>query len=289
MTLRRIGERTAFPIGLAPLPPAAGELVQPRDEMFDTVVAALEAGVTLIDIGPLGSGAAGDDAVTVVAEALAAWGAPSKDRIVVAGHVSREPGHATVLVERAAQQLGGPLGLCLVAGATDAEALTPAVAALAACDAVSAIGVADADRSLVREFVGEKPVAEPFDRIVAVANPFGSRFGRDAELIERCAAGRIAYLPRVPVAASETAHDPNSPFESFSAIAEQRAQSLSQLTLAWLLARADVVVPVVACSHAAEIEAAVHAADIELSEDDVAQLNAAIPHSLAVFDEPSSV
>lgn len=300
MTLRRIGERTVFPIGLLPRPPAVDELVQPRDELFDTVSAGLDAGVTLLDVGPLDSGSSG--VLGIVVEAIAAWNAPEarRQRVVVAGHVplgddtddaDRLAGRGAEAAEQAAQQLGRPLGLCFLrpsAGTRNGSVLLAVLEHLADCDAIEALGVADVDRHLVRQLLGENPDAPLAAPAVAVQNQFGSGFAGVADLIERCAAGRLAYLPRVPVKVSEEAHEPHSPFESFKAIAQQRSQSVLQLTLAWLLARADAVVPVVACAHAAEIEAAVHAADIELTGDELAQLSAAIPRSLTVFDEAPS-
>ena len=59
-------------------------------------------------------------------------------------------------------------------------------------------------------------------------------------------------------------------------IAEERATTPAQLALAWLLQRSPVVLPIPGTSTVAHLEEDVGAALIELSPDQIRQLDAAI-------------
>ena len=61
---------------------------------------------------------------------------------------------------------------------------------------------------------------------------------------------------------------------AFAEVADELGVSVYQVTLAWHLAQADVVVPIPGASRPASIQDSAAAADLELTADQLARLNA---------------
>jgi aryl-alcohol dehydrogenase-like predicted oxidoreductase len=67
-------------------------------------------------------------------------------------------------------------------------------------------------------------------------------------------------------------------------IAARRGVSLATLSLAWLLAQGDEVIPLVGSSRADNVERNLAALDLELSPDDLAAIAEAAPAGAAAGD-----
>ena len=65
--------------------------------------------------------------------------------------------------------------------------------------------------------------------------------------------------------------------ESLKAIAAAKGVSLAQLSLAWILARADDIVPIPGTGHVRYVEDNAGAADVDLTADELQQIDAAFP------------
>lgn len=72
--------------------------------------------------------------------------------------------------------------------------------------------------------------------------------------------------------------------EKVRALAEQRGVTPGQLALAWVLARGDDVVPIPGTRRVYYLEENVRAAEIALSDDDLAALDVAVPRGAVVGD-----
>jgi aryl-alcohol dehydrogenase-like predicted oxidoreductase len=71
---------------------------------------------------------------------------------------------------------------------------------------------------------------------------------------------------------------------ALDALAHKRKLPHAQLALAWLLRNDQVAAPIVGATKMAHLEAAVGAVDVDLSEDEVAALEAPyVPHPIAGF------
>ncbi|MEE8515515.1 MAG: aldo/keto reductase [Alphaproteobacteria bacterium] len=70
--------------------------------------------------------------------------------------------------------------------------------------------------------------------------------------------------------------------EALGAVAEDKGCTLSQLALAWILAQGDHFIPIPGTSSLNHLEENVAAADVELTEDDLARINEIIPPDGAV-------
>jgi aryl-alcohol dehydrogenase-like predicted oxidoreductase len=65
--------------------------------------------------------------------------------------------------------------------------------------------------------------------------------------------------------------------ERLRAVAERRGASVAQLAIAWVAAQGDDVVPLVGARRRPQLEESLAAADLELSPQDLAEIEAAVP------------
>lgn len=69
--------------------------------------------------------------------------------------------------------------------------------------------------------------------------------------------------------------------DAIRAVADRRGASLAQVALAWLIAQGEHVVPIPGVKRRATMQDSVAAADLELTPDDLADLDAAVPPGAA--------
>src|SRR5207245_10919607 len=99
-----------------------------------------------------------------------------------------------------------------------------------------------------------------------------TRVDRGAEpVLEYCDLESIGFIPWFPMATDHLA-SPRGPLQR---IADEHAVTPAQLALAWPLHRSPVLLPIPGTSKVAHLEENVAAALIELTPDQIAQLNAA--------------
>jgi aryl-alcohol dehydrogenase-like predicted oxidoreductase len=114
--------------------------------------------------------------------------------------------------------------------------------------------------------------AQAITPIATVQNLY-SLTNRSAEdLLDYSAANGIGFIPWNPLAIGELAK-PTSPI---AALATKLGASPSQLALAWLLRRSPAMLPIPGTSRVAHLEENVAAAGVTLSEDEYADLEAAV-------------
>ena len=105
--------------------------------------------------------------------------------------------------------------------------------------------------------------------VVTVQNRFNLG-DRDAEdVLERCEQLGIGFIPWFPLNAGSLA-EPGGPA---AAIAERHDATTGQIALAWLLARSNVTLPIPGTSSVEHLEENVEAAEIEFSDEEVAELS----------------
>jgi aryl-alcohol dehydrogenase-like predicted oxidoreductase len=106
--------------------------------------------------------------------------------------------------------------------------------------------------------------------VAQVQNAFNVVDRSNAAMVDHCAAQGIAYVPFFPL---------GSAFRSLEAdildtIAARHDATTQQIALAWLLARSPSILLIPGTSSVAHLEQNVAAANIALTEDDLAQLDA---------------
>lgn len=114
--------------------------------------------------------------------------------------------------------------------------------------------------------------AQKIVEIATVQNLYNLANRSAQPLLDHCTAENIGFIPWFPLATGELA----GPGSKLAAIAEQKQASPSQLALAWLLAESPVILPIPGTSSVDHLEDNMAAADIELSEDDIDALTAAV-------------
>jgi pyridoxine 4-dehydrogenase len=107
--------------------------------------------------------------------------------------------------------------------------------------------------------------------IVSVQNEYNLSNRKSEAVLEYCEKEGIAFIPWFPVAAGKLA----APGGKLDQIAKNHDATVSQLSLAWLLHRSPVMLPIPGTSSIEHLEENLKAADVVLSEDEMAELEKA--------------
>ncbi|CCH88757.1 Putative aryl-alcohol dehydrogenase [Modestobacter italicus] len=286
MQQRTIGSTTVSAIGLGAMPLSTKEDRPSPEDAVAVVHAALDAGVTLVDTA---DAYAADEAEfghneEVVARALASYGGDTSSVLVATkgGH-TREgrdwwlDGTSSYL-RRACEGSLRRLGVEAIGlyqfhrpdPATPWEESMGALRSLHEDGLIRMAGISNADVDQIdaaRAIVG--------DALFSVQNQFSPGWRSSAGELAHCAAHGLAFLPWSPFGGVSAAKQLGSAADEFAAVADELGVSVYQVTLAWHLAQADVVVPIPGASRPASIVDSAAAADLVLPPEHLARLNAA--------------
>lgn len=112
--------------------------------------------------------------------------------------------------------------------------------------------------------------AQKVVEIVSVQNLFNLTDRSSEALLDWAAEKGIGFIPWFPLATGSLAAE-GSPLEE---IAAKKGATPSQLALAWLLKRSPVMLPIPGTSTVAHLEDNMHGAEIELTDEEFAELSA---------------
>jgi len=119
--------------------------------------------------------------------------------------------------------------------------------------------------------VDELRTAQSVASIVSVQNRYNLADRASEDVLAACTADGIGFIPWFPVATGQLAR-PGGPLD---AAARNHGATPAQLALAWLLHHSPVVLPIPGTSSVAHLEENTAAATIELTDDELAALEAA--------------
>jgi pyridoxine 4-dehydrogenase len=119
--------------------------------------------------------------------------------------------------------------------------------------------------------IDQLEIAREIVEVVSVQNRFNLTDRSSEDVLGRCEELGIAFFPWAPIAAGRLA-EPGGPVER---IASRHDASPGQVALAWLLARSAVIAPIPGTSSVAHLEENLAAASLQLSDDELAELEAA--------------
>lgn len=288
MKTRTLGPFTVSALGLGAMPLSMGRNTRPsEDQAVATVHAALDAGITFVDTAdiyaPSWDSMGHNEAI--VAKALAAWsGDGSTITVGTKGGITRgegeswgrdgSEGYLRSALEKSLTILGRDRIDLYQWHRPDrnlryAESIE-ALARFREEGLITAIGISNANAEeieLAIDVLGE-------GKLASVQNQFSPRFRSSADELELCADRGIAFLPWSPLGG--TGADSKTLGENYPAIAEvasARGVSPQQVTLAWELAQADVVIPIPGASRPESIIDSARAADLELTAAELDHLN----------------
>jgi len=105
-------------------------------------------------------------------------------------------------------------------------------------------------------------------RIVSVQNLYNLSDRKHEDVLRYCEQNELGFIPWFPVAAGKLAR-PGGPLDS---TAKRHGVSIAQLSIAWLLHRSPVMLPIPGTSSVAHLEENVAAADVKLSDAEWQQI-----------------
>lgn len=285
MRTRTLGNQTVSAIGLGGMPMSI-EGRPEQDRSIRTIHAALDSGVTLIDTADAYHMRAGEVGHNerLIAKGLSSYSGDTSGVLVATkgGHlrpgdgswtIDSSPAHLKQACDASLRALGvEAIGLYQLHRPDEKVPYAESVGALKELQEagkVQLVGISNASVEqidIAREVLGEGNLA-------SVQNQFSPAYRSSEGELEYCAQLGIGFLPWSPFGGITRAGDLGSSFSAFGKIAAARGVSPHQVCLAWLLAKAPVVLPIPGASRPESIMDSSGAAELELTSDEIAELD----------------
>lgn len=286
MQSRRIGDSQVSAIGLGGMPMSIEGRPDDEQQSIDTIHAALDAGVTLIDTADaysLDNTDIGHNE-SLIARAVASYGGDTSGVMVATkgGHTRTESGdwglngspeYLRQACEASLKRLGvDAIGLYQFHRPdprVDYAESVGAIRDLLDAGKIRYAGISNANPDQIRlanEILG--------GRLVSVQNEFSPRFRSSEPELDLCDELGIAFLPWSPLGGIANAGRLGSIFAPFAEIAGEKGVSPQQVCLAWLLAKSPVVIPIPGSKRPATIRDSAAAVHLTLTADEFARLDA---------------
>jgi aryl-alcohol dehydrogenase-like predicted oxidoreductase len=282
---RTIGNRTVSAIGLGEMPLSI-EGRPDEAQAMATIHASLDAGVTIIDTADayaLNTDEHGHGE-RIVAAALKSYGKPT-DHVLVAtkgGHrrpgdgswtVHGDPAYVKEACEASLKALGvDAIGLYQYHRPDPTVPWAESVGALADLLDAGKIQMAGVSNATVAQIDQAQKVLS--GRLVSVQNEFSPVFRSSEGELEHCEKIGVAFIPWSPLGGIGNTARMERDFPAFGEVAKEVGVTPQQVTLAWMLAKGSRVIPIPGSSRPATATASAAAADISLSPEQVARLDA---------------
>ena len=285
MRTRQIGSVAVGAIGLGGMPMSIeGRPVAERS--IRTIHAALDASVTLIDTADayhLHAGETGHNE-RLIAEALASYGGDVSSVLVATkgGHlrpgdgswtVDGSPAHLRQAAEASLKALGvDAIGLYQFHRPDPKVPYADSVGALKELLDAGKIRMAGISNATVEQIdIARRVLGE--GNLASVQNQFSPAFRASEPELRHCAGLGIAFLPYSPLGGIRSAGQLGARHAAFQQVADAHSVSPQQVTLAWMLAKAPVVIPIPGASRPESIIDSASAAELTLSAAELEQLD----------------
>jgi aryl-alcohol dehydrogenase-like predicted oxidoreductase len=286
MQQRAIAGTAVSAIGLGGMPMSI-EGRPDRERSVATIHAALDAGVTLIDTADAYHRDATDPGhnETLVAEALATYGGDVSHVLVATKGGHTRPGDGRWEVDGSPEHLRRACDDSLKRLGVDAIGLyqhhrpDPSVPYAETIGALGDLlhegkirmaGISNADPDQI--IAAQQALG---GRLASVQNQYSPAFRSSEPELRLCAEMGVAFLPWSPLGGIADAGELGSRHAAFAEVASAHGVSSQQVTLAWMLARSPVVVPIPGSSRPETVRDSAAAVDLELDADELASLSRA--------------
>ncbi|MEV4032666.1 aldo/keto reductase [Streptomyces umbrinus] len=286
MQTRTVGDVQVGAIGLGGMPMSI-EGRPDEQRSVATVHAALEAGVTLIDTADAYHRDADEVGhnESLIARAVAEYGGDASDVLIATKGGHLRPGDGSWTLNGSPEYLKKACDASLERLGVEAiglyqfhrpdprvpyEESVGAIRDLLDAGKIRFAGISNASPDRIRlanEILG--------GRLVSVQNQFSPAFRSSEPELELCAELGIAFLPWSPLGGISNAGALGSRYAAFADVARTHGVSPQQVCLAWMLAKAPVVIPIPGSSRPETIRDSVAAAELKLSAEEQARLDAA--------------
>ncbi len=287
MQQRRIGNVQVSAIGLGGMPMSI-EGRPDRARSIATIHASLEAGVTLFDTADsyhLHADEVGHNE-SLIAEALKSYGGTTGEVLIATkgGHlrpgdgswtIDSSPKHLREAVEGSLKRLGvDSIGLYQLhrpdPHGVPYEDSVGTIGELLDEGKIQMAGISNANPAqikLAQEVLG--------GRLVSVQNQFSPAYLSSRPELDLCDEMGIAFLPYSPLGGIQKAGGLGGHHVPFQEVADAHGVSPQQVTLAWMLQIAPVVIPIPGSSRPETATDSARAADLKLTDDELRKLNSA--------------
>jgi aryl-alcohol dehydrogenase-like predicted oxidoreductase len=262
---------------------------QPREQLAATIRAAVEAGVRLFDTadayGPgddLGANAQGENE-RLIAGLLDELGLGSEVLLATKGGQIRtdgggwagdsSPEHLRAAVDASLQRLGVDQIALWQHHRPDPdrpyEDIVGTIKEIHDSGKVRMVGISNANGDQIRLAHSVLGAA-----LVSVQNEFSPAFRSSRPEIDVCEQLGLAFLPWSPLGGLNSAKGLADKHSAFKEVADRHGVSAQRVALAWELAQSACVIPIPGAKRPESISDSAAAADLELSPEDLAALNA---------------
>ncbi|HEY8473274.1 MAG TPA: aldo/keto reductase [Natronosporangium sp.] len=283
MQQRRIGRMEVSAIGLGGMPMSI-EGRPDEERSIRTIHAALDAGVTLIDTADayhLYAGEVGHNE-SLIARALASYGGDTTGVLVATKGGHLRPGDGSWTINGSPEYIKQACEASLKRLGVDAIGLYQhhrpdpkvpyedsigAIRDLLDAGKIQMAGISNANPAQIRqayEILG--------GRLASVQNQYSPAFRSSEPEIEVCEQLGIAFLAYSPLGGIARAGQLGNRFAEFARVGRELGVSAQRVCLAWMLARSEVVIPIPGASRPETIRDSVAAADLTLSQEQLAAL-----------------
>jgi aryl-alcohol dehydrogenase-like predicted oxidoreductase len=285
MQTRKIGKVAVGAIGLGGMPMSIeGRPDEARS--IRTIHAALDAGVTLIDTADayhLHAGETGHNE-RLIAKALASYAGDASDVLVATkgGHirpgdgswtVDGSPAHLRAAAEASLKALGvDAIGLYQYHRPDPKVPYAESVGALKELLDTGKIRMAGISNATIEQIdIAVQVLGE--GNLASVQNQFSPAFRSSEPELRHAAELGVAFLPFSPLGGISRAGQLGARHVAFQEVGDAHGVSPQQVTLAWMLAKAPVVIPIPGASRPESITDSAHATELTLSPDELARLD----------------
>jgi aryl-alcohol dehydrogenase-like predicted oxidoreductase len=286
MQTRTIGPVTVSAIGLGGMPMSIED--RPDEaQSIRTIHAALEAGVTLIDTADayhLLPGETGHNE-RLIAKALASYPGDTSDVLVATkgGHVrpgdgawtlDGSPAHLREAAEASLKALGvEAIGLYQFHRPDPKVPYGESIGALKELLDAGKIRLAGISNASITQIqIAQRILGD--GNLASVQNEFSPAFRSSEGELRYCAEAGIAFLPWSPLGGSDAAPQLGTRHAAFGEIAEAYGVSPQRVTLAWMLAKAPVVIPIPGARRPESIIDSAQAPQLRLTAEELSVLDA---------------
>jgi aryl-alcohol dehydrogenase-like predicted oxidoreductase len=286
MQTRQIGDVQVSAVGLGEMPLSI-EGRPDEARAMTTVHASLDAGVTIIDtadaycLNPQEHG----HGERLVARALATYGGDTSQVLVATKGGHQRPGDGSWIVDGRPSYIKQACEASLKALGVDAIGLyqyhrpdpkvpyAESVGALAELLDEGKIRLAGISNATVAQIDEAQRVLG--GRLASVQNEFSLRFRSSEDELRHCEELGIAFIPWSPLGGIGNADQLGRDHPDVAELAREHGVTPQQLVLAWMLAKGGRVIPIPGSSRPETARASAEAANLTLTPDDVARIDAA--------------
>ena len=283
MRYRRIGGVKVSAIGLGGMPLSIPGRPS-REQAIETIHAALDAGITLIDTADAYTTSADGPGHSeeLIAEALRG----RSEEVLVAtkgGHIfadrgpwgqNGDPAYLKGAARESLRRLGGDsIGLYQYHRPDPKVPYADSIGALQELHDEGIIRMIGISNVSIEQIAEADHILG--GRLVSVQNQFSPRFRSSEGELDYCAEHEIAFLPWSPLGGIGRAGGVGADHSAIAIVAGDLGVSAQQVTLAWELALQHCTIPIPGASRPASIRNSALAADLVLTSQQIAAISAA--------------